>query len=701
MLIEDVSGSMITRAFIAFAPLAGLALLSAGGCSQGGELEPDTAQATTAPSPAPDAGPGPDADAEPARAPAAAAIPPEHLVLAFRDGEATEMDDRQAAAAGLTVVDLRDTWAPRVLRGTPELPGSYEKTYVDLANERSEPVDHADPRAADYYLEVYGIFPSPSTIKRRLEAEKARECFRDLDHATLAAFTGSLAYGAQSPAALKARSDGFQSLKRRVDALMKAQGVSRPEEITGEESLMAQWNKLAPSRLALRAAQQRLACEGLFPGTKGRHIPYVFDWATHIALLNFERRHRFYGWGYLNEETAHALSWTPEEAAFHTLERAVAERVIDAAGIIEDGSTTRRGRVPTYQGQDGAEHPVRDLVAEFTAAAMRHLGLTDAAAAAAFLEAHDFATLRAALPLPELPEYYAAHMDLEAVIDRGDVWYDFPYDAEGNEIAQPVGTRPTLTLYANYNGSKIPLARYGTTIGGWRSTVRSGVEYWAYKNSDVGARVWRLIVGAPSWIPPESTPLRDLVIKTRRSGGRRWEVNRPELGPGYASAYGLVMGINESEVERDGVKTYLDNGIRAHGSVNYQSIQKRHSHGCHRLHNHLALRLFAFVLAHRTHTRLGEQTVRYRRAFAYEDQHLAIAIDSRGYQFELQPPVPVMVTRGRILGVRQTPHEDYIIKPHEAERLAREAAEAGVSDAGPDGGPQVLAPLPADGGPAR
>jgi hypothetical protein len=693
--MTDVNDIMITRGSIVFTPLAALALLGVSACSQGRQHEPDAAQVSTTPEPSPATDAGAHADAD-APTPAPAIIPPEHLVLAFRDGQATEMDDRQTAAAGLTVVDLRDTWAPRVLRGTAEQPNSYEKTYVDLANERGEPVDYADPRAADYYLEVYGISPSPSTIKRRLEAEKARPCFNDIDYAALAAFTGSLAYGAQSPSSLKAQSDGFRSVERRVKSLMKAQGVERPEEITGEQALMDQWNKLAPTRLAIRAAQQRLGCEGLFPGTKGHRIADVFDWATHIGLLNFERRHRFYGWGFLNEETAHAMSWNPEETALHTLERAITERVIDAAGIIEDGSTTRRGEVPTYRGQDGAEHPVRDLVTEFTTAAMRHLGLADATAAAAFLEAHDFATLRVALPLPELPEYYSAHMDLEAVIDRGDVWYDFPYDDAGNEIAQPVGLRPTLTLYVNYNGSKIPLARYGTTIGGWRSTVRDGVEYWAYKNSDVGARVWRHIVGAPSWIPPESTPLRDLVIKSRRSGGRRYEVNSPELGPGYASAYGLVMGINEQEIDRDGTKTYLDNGIRAHGSVNYQSIQKRHSHGCHRLHNHLALRLFAFILAHRTYTTDGEQVVSYRRAFDYEDQHLSIAIDTRGYQFELQPPVPVMVTRGRILGVRQTPFEDLIIKPAEAERLAREAAaDAGVDDGG------ALAPATADGGPPK
>ena len=608
-------------------------------------------------------------------------IPPEHLVLAYRDGEYREMDDRRAAAKGLTIVDLSDGWAPRVLRGTEEMPSTYKQVYVDLANERGDPVDWANPRAADYYLEVYGIQPSFSTIKARLEREEARDCFKHIDYQTLRDFEGFMAYRAQGRATLKTHAAQFKALERRIKALMKKQGVATPEEITGEDSLVAQWNKKSKRILALRAAQKRLECEGIFPGRRASYIHDAFDWATHIALLNFERRHRFYGWGYLNEETAHALSWNPEEAALHTMERAIAERVIDAAGIIEDGSVVRRdGKAPTYLGADGAQHPVRNLDEEFTKAAMTHLGLTDAAAATAFLEEHDFETLRVALPLPELPEYYSDDMDLQVIIDRGDVWYDFPYDEEGNEIPQPVGRRPTTNLYVNYLGKRVPLVKFGTTVGGWRSTLRDGVEYWAYKNSDVGDRVWRRIVGAPSWVPPESTPLRDLVIKSRRSGGRRYQPNYPEFGPGYASAYGMVMGIHELPVERNGETVWLDNGIRSHGSVNYQSIQKRHSHGCHRLHNHLALRLFGFVLAHRHYKRLGQEMVNYGRTFEYEGQKVHMSIDTRGYVFELDPPVPVTVTRGRVLGTRQTPYTEYIIKPSERERLEREAA--GQADGG-------------------
>ena len=34
---------------------------------------------------------------------------------------------------------------------------------------------------------------------------------------------------------------------------------------------------------------------------------------------------------------------------------------------------------------------------------------------------------------PQPPEYYSSNMELSVVIDRGDVWYEFPYDDQGRE----------------------------------------------------------------------------------------------------------------------------------------------------------------------------------------------------------------------------------------------------------------------------
>ena len=68
-------------------------------------------------------------------------------------------------------------------------------------------------------------------------------------------------------------------------------------------------------------------------------------------------------------------------------------------------------------------------------------------------------------------------------------------------------------------------------------------------------------------------------------------------------AYGLVAAYHQlySEDTDGNVRLGGDQGIRMHGSVDYMSIMRRHSHGCHRLHNHIAVRLMSWVLAHRHH----------------------------------------------------------------------------------------------------
>jgi hypothetical protein len=100
-----------------------------------------------------------------------------------------------------------------------------------------------------------------------------------------------------------------------------------------------------------------------------------------------------------------------------------------------------------------------------------------------------------------------------------------------------------------------------------------------------------------------------------------------------------------------------DEGIRTHGSVDYMSIMRRHSHGCHRMHNHLAVRLMSFVLEHRPHTRIGQQPMVYRREFEFEDQVYVMEFDKGGYEFELAEPLPVDVLQGRVRGQVKEPIE--------------------------------------------
>ena len=82
---------------------------------------------------------------------------------------------------------------------------------------------------------------------------------------------------------------------------------------------------------------------------------------------------------------------------------------------------------------------------------------------------------------------------------------------------------------------------------------------------------------------------------------------------------------------------------------------RRHSHGCHRLLNHIAVRLMSYVLAHRHHTRDGVQQLGFRRELERDGFSWTMALDRGGYVFTLERPVHVQVLEGRIRGELQHP----------------------------------------------
>jgi len=343
--------------------------------------------------------------------------------------------------------------------------------------------------------------------------------------------------------------------------------------------------------------------------------------------------------------------------------RVLRERVVEAAGVVEDGSVEGK----TYTGKAGTPLPLRNLVDELTESAAQQLGLSTQEGTLAFFKRHpaaDFRHLHAAVKLPTLPEYYAPDMDLSIVIDRGEVWYDLPWDASGVRHAQPRKRYPSFHLYLKYNNQRILLARWRTTVGGWRAEqATDGYEYFRYKGSDIGPRVVRNIVAGPVWIAPESTPIRSL-LKMKDVGGA-WQrvVNYDELGPGYLSAYGLVAGYFVQPGKNG--RADWDNGIRAHGSSDYLSIysSEGYSHGCHRLPNHIAIRLYSFILRHRPMRVLGDQGMGFARQFLASDDVFEIRLPSRGYSYQLEPPLPVDVLEGDIKGTLKTPVLTYVPKP--------------------------------------
>jgi hypothetical protein len=596
-----------------------------------------------------------------------------------------QVDAQKASAQGYVVLDLGEAWVPYIFSdgtredGTP-LPNAYREIYLELARGEFPDNYHGERARADKYLELYGIMPTLSLLRDRFRHVAHLECAKNLDLQPLIDFQGLIVHESNQAAA-KAVAD-YQYLRGQVDQLMKAQHVATPEAL--DQSLLTdrdkdrlkRYPKAAAEFHVIDAAQKRLVCEGFLTRANGRYTRGAMDWATRDALAEFERRHRVYSWGYLGKDTLEVMRMTPAESERQSVVRILGERAMHAAGVLEDGSTSTfsNGAPRTFQGIDGKDHPIPNLEAALEKDVIDAFGLETPESALAWLEslgplpagAHHFVALRG----PELPEYYDGDMALTLDYDRGDVWYDFPFDAHGKEIAQPVSIRPTVTVFTRYLDQKIPLATYGTTIGGWRSEQIGETVMWKYKESPVGPRVWSQIVASPVWLPPDTTPAKELLKKRKKPepGQQPYEINYYETGPSYASAYGLVAAYHNKYFEnaKGAIAIGQDEGIRTHGSVDYMSIMRRHSHGCHRLHNHIAVRLMSFVLAHRPHRRVGQEALSFKKEITYEDQKYLMDIKQGGYIFQLDTPLKIEVLEGRIRGQVKQPIEFAIPKYDEA-----------------------------------
>ena len=449
------------------------------------------------------------------------------------------MTAEAAAAAGLTVLDLRDDWLPAVFSETPEAPQPLRPRLVALANERFGR-GPAEARAReDAHFELYGIAPSLAVIRRRFADEPRHACHDLVMDGALASFEG-----------------------RR------------------------------PGPAAVRALQAHLGCERLLDrrARAGR-----LDRFTVSALATYQRLHRLLDHGRLDVETRATLITDSRELDYRALLRVLRERVADAAGIIEDGSASATAADVLERTLDGAElraglalagaiprgAAAPDRLAEATEVAARALGWTSPEVLVAASVTGPPWPERVALRLPAPPPYEGPMMDLRAEIDRGEVSLAPPtIDDEGRPRARrPSRRRPTLTLYARSGDHEVALVRWPTTIGGWKEYERrDGSKALKYKESRTGPAIWRDLLAGPTWHPPPGMPARKLV--ERRRG--RWQVKRDVIGPGYHAAYGLVALVHHQVVppaaptEESALVDYLDPDARvALGPVDHARREQR------------------------------------------------------------------------------------------------------------------------------
>ncbi|MBA3396960.1 MAG: murein L,D-transpeptidase [Deltaproteobacteria bacterium] len=561
----------------------------------------------------------------------------------------------EAQAQKLTIVDLEDAWAPRLFAPGPDgTAPEYRETYLELAAERDKNGKPIDDREA--LGELYGVLPSLAIVRERLADEARHACHAAIDPSPI----GTLArpFAQDHGPLVKMNSNARVALEKQLEKERVKRGLADFPSLAKIPDLApkyARWKKLADQHAGIVTAQRKLVCEGFLPE---KDADGTMTWRTSDAVELFQRRNFLMPNERLDPETREAMMQDSRELDYRLALRILRERVVDATGLLEDG-TAGDGPQPildrmldpaAMRAARGRETPLPnaapDLVSPTTEAAAKHLAWTGPAEVAAFLARHKTG-VRVALALPPPPAYHAAHMDLSAELDRGDVWYD------DTPIKRKITRRPTVTVFVNDNGTKRPLVRWPTTIGGW-SDVRTagGYVHQRWKESDVGPRVWRDLFAAPTWMPPPTTPDKDLV-KNLYNG--KWELKRSIMGPGPHAAYGMVLLVHDNVVkQKDGTEKYWDNGIGTHGSSSVTSIVNGTSHGCHRLYNGLAVRLADFLLRHREHEVKGQMPVKYRRVVRHKGTFVA-KLDTRGFHYQLTPPVPITVLKGNIRSQRKVP----------------------------------------------
>lgn len=564
----------------------------------------------------------------------------------------------EAKAQGLTIVDLGDAWTPSLFAVQPDgTSPKFRAQYLALASDRG--LDGKPLPDTDELAELYGVVPSLAIVRQRLADEARHACHAKIDSSPIAVLDKP--YAQDHKDVLRAADLTRVALARQLEAARVKRGLPDLPALAELPTLAptyARWLKLDGLHRGLIAAQQHLACEHFLAA---KDADGSMSWRTSNAVELFQRRNFLMPNERLDPETREALALDSQELDFRLALRILRERVVDATGLIEDG-TASGGPQPVLGrqldpaamraargGEQALPEGAPDLIGAATEAAAVALGWTGPAEVRAFFEHHPQG-LRVALALPAVPAYHTTHMDLAAEVDRGDVWYD------DVPLARNVAHRPTLVLFVNDAGTRRPLIRWPTTIGGW-SDVRMGdgsvVRKW--KESDVGPRVWRDLYAAPTWMPPPTTPDRDLV-KNNYDG--TWSLKKEVMGPGPHAAFGMTLLVHHQVVKlKDGTERFDDNGIGTHGSASVTSIVNGTSHGCHRLYNQLAVRLGDFLLHHRDHVVKGDTPESYRRLVRYKGTFLA-KLETRGYLYELTPPVHVDVKLGNIRSARKVPPRD-------------------------------------------
>jgi hypothetical protein len=226
----------------------------------------------------------------------------------------------KAAHDGLTVVDLSDDWLPFIFSETPEKPQPLRPYLIDLANGRLSHTGGEYARAReDRFFEAFGIFPTLNSLRRRLADNKRHVCHERVKDAVLEELS-----------------------QRNVIPSEEAEKIPNPDPKTvAEKPLILTGKTISPRPLtaqehrAVIAMQAHLRCEDLLGG---KATPGRMDRRTSAGLQMYQRLQMLADNGNIDFETRTALLGDSREQDFRAILRTLRGRIVDATGLIEDGS---------------------------------------------------------------------------------------------------------------------------------------------------------------------------------------------------------------------------------------------------------------------------------------------------------------------------------------------------------------------------
>jgi hypothetical protein len=255
-----------------------------------------------------------------ATAPKSATPPAGGDVLVVEGGRVVGQTTRESASHdGLTVVDLSDDWLPYVFSEEPGKPQPLRPYLIDLANGRFRSGSKYARAREDRFFEAFGIFPTLNLVRRRIADRKRHACHEHVKDGVLEELSA-----------------------KNVIPAEEQEKVPNPDPATAKETPMIVTGRTisprpltAMEKRAVVAMQAHLRCEDLLPrkANAGR-----MDMRTADALKIYQRLQMIADSGNIDPATRGALLGDSREQDFRALLRVLRERVVDATGLLEDGS---------------------------------------------------------------------------------------------------------------------------------------------------------------------------------------------------------------------------------------------------------------------------------------------------------------------------------------------------------------------------